>query len=199
MWHVSYPTTNAPWLRSCSRTDQHTEQQEIALHDAGCERVFVDRGISGSIANRPAALDQLLEYLRADDVVAVPKLDRLGLSLEQILDFVKVVESCGARLVSLVESAIDTTSAAGKLVFQIFAVVAEFERERLRERTMEGFARAKANGTRLGRRPAMTAAQIEEMRALRRDGRSYQALARTFKVSRSTARLYCQTEAEAGG
>ena len=181
-----------------SRADQHTEQQEIALRDAGCERVFVDRGVSGSIANRPA-LDRLLEHLRADDVVVVPKLDRLGRSLEQILDFVKVVESRGAGLVSLAESAIDTTSAAGKLVFQIFAVVAEFERERLRERTMEGLARAKANGTRLGRKPVMTAVQIEDMRALRREGRSYEALARTFKVSRSTARRYCKSEADAGG
>ena len=73
-----------------SRADQHAEQQEIALRDAGCERVFVDCVVSGSIADRPA-LDRLLEHLRADDVVVVAELDRFGRSLEQILDFSKVV------------------------------------------------------------------------------------------------------------
>ena len=100
---------------------------------------------------------------------------------------------------SLAKSAIDTTSTAGKLVFQIIAVVVEFERERLRERTKEGLALAKANGTRLGRRRAMTVVEIEDVCALRREGRFDQALAHTFKVSRSTARRYSQSEAEAGG
>ena len=84
-------------------------------------------------------------------------------------------------------------------MFQIIAVVVEFERERLRERTKEGLALAKANGTRLGRRRAMTVVEIEDVCALRREGRFDQALAHTFKVSRSTARRYSQSEAEAGG
>lgn len=174
-----------------SRTDQHTEQQEVALTEAGCEKLFVDRGVSGAAERRPE-LDRLLDQLRADDVVVVAKLDRLGRSLPKVLDIVEVIEREGAGLVSLAESAIDTTSAAGKLVFRIFAVVAEFERDRLRERTVEGLNRARSNGARLGRPQRLDEIEIKNLRTLRLEGRSYASLAKTFRISRSTARKYCQ-------
>ena len=126
-----------------STQEQHTQQQESALQDAGCDRVFVDHGISGAAADRPE-LERLLDQLREGDVVVVTKLDRLGRSLPQVFDLVETIEQRGAGLRSLAESDIDTTTAAGKLVFRLFAVVAEFERDRLRERTMEGIARARA-------------------------------------------------------
>ena len=176
-----------------SRADQHTEQQETALANAGCEKVFVDQGVSGAAENRPE-LERLLDQLRVDDVVVVAKLDRLGRSLPKVLDIVEVIEQRHAGLVSLAESAIDTTSAAGKLVFRIFAVVAEFERDRLRERTMEGLERARANGAKLGRPQSLDAIEIENLRALRKGGRSYASLAKTFRISRSTARKYCVTD-----
>ena len=175
-----------------SRADQHTEQQETALRDAGCEKLFIDHGVSGAAEHRPQ-LERLLDQLRSGDVVVVAKLDRLGRSLPNVLDIVEEIERQGAGLVSLAESAIDTTSAAGKLVFRIFAVVAEFERDRLRERTVVGLVRARANGAQLGRPQRLDTEEIEDLLALRKEGRSYASLAKTFRISRSTARKYCIT------
>ena len=174
-----------------STRDQRTEQQESALLDSGCDRVFVDRGISGIEAERPE-LNRLLDQLRDGDVVIVTKLDRLGRSLRNIFDIVDTIEKRGAGLRSLAESDIDTTSAAGKLVFRVFAVVAEFERDRLRERTLEGISRARANGTKIGRPRRLSDSDIAALRSLREHGRSYGSLAKTLNIARSTARKYCE-------
>ena len=136
--------------------------------------------------------NRLLDQLREGDVVVVTKLDRLGRSLPQIFDIVETIEQRGAGLRSLAESDIDTTTAAGKLVFRVFAVVAEFERDRLRERTLEGIARARAAGTHLGRPKTLDTHQITNLRRLRKQGESYGSLAKTFKIARSTAREYCK-------
>ena len=174
-----------------STPEQHTEQQETALREEGCDRVFVDHGISGAAADRPE-LERLLDQLRDGDVVVVTKLDRLGRSLPQVLDIVETIEQRGAGLRSLAESDIDTTSAAGKLVFRVFAVVAEFERDRLRERTLEGIARARAEGTHLGRPHSLDEHSVAHLRTLRQHGASYGSLAKTFNIGRSTARRYCK-------
>lgn len=174
-----------------SRTDQHVEQQESALREAGCEKIFVDHGVSGATRSRPE-LDRLLDQLRPGDVVYVTKIDRLSRSLQQMLEVVGEIEDRGAGIVSLAESAIDTTSAAGKLVFGVFSVVAEFERDRIRERTNEGLARAKANGTRLGRPIRLSEREIQNLRDLRNDGWTFSRLAEVFRISRSTARKYCE-------
>ena len=173
-----------------SRADQHTEQQEIALRDAGCEKILVDRGVSGALKSRPE-LDRLLDQLRPEDVVVITKIDRLSRDLHQMLDLVATIHAQGADIVSLAEQEIDTTSAAGKLVFAIFAVVAQFERDRLRERTKEGLARAKANGSRLGRPRALSDSDYSKLRKRRTQGWSYSELADVFKISRTTARKYC--------
>ncbi len=173
-----------------SRTDQHTEQQEIALRDAGCEKILVDRGVSGALKSRPQ-LDRLLDQLRPEDVVVVTKIDRLSRNLRQMLDLVEVIHERGADLVSLAEREIDTTTAAGKLVFALFAVVAQFERDRLRERTKEGLERAKANGSRLGRPRGLSDSNYSKLRKMRKQGWSYSELADVFKISRTTARKYC--------
>lgn len=173
-----------------SRADQHIEQQETELRDAGCERVFIDHGVSGAAKSRPE-LDRLLDQLRPGDVVYVTKIDRLGRSLPLLFDIVATIEKRGAGIVSLAESVIDTTSAAGKAIFGVFSVFAEFERERLRERTNEGLNRAKANGTRLGRPVRLKELDIQNLRDLRNDGWTYSRLANVFNISRSTARKYC--------
>ena len=174
-----------------STLEQNTQQQESALKDAGCDRVYIDHGVSGAAEERPD-LNRLLDQLREGDVVVVTKLDRLGRSLPQIFDIVETIEQRGAGLRSLAESDIDTTTAAGKLVFRVFAVVAEFERDRLRERTLEGIARARAAGTHLGRPKTLDTHQITNLRRLREQGESYGSLAKTFKIARSTAREYCK-------
>ena len=176
-----------------STLEQHTEQQESALKNAGCDRVFVDHGVSGASEKRPE-LERLLDQVREGDVVVVTKLDRLGRFLPQVFDIVETIEHRGAGLRSIAESEIDTTSAAGKLVFRVFAVVAEFERDRIRERIMEGIDRARADGTHLGRPHSLDEHGIEHLRAARQKGASYGTLAKTYSVSRSTARGYCQIE-----
>ena len=174
-----------------SRVDQHTEQQESALELAGCERIFVDHGVSGSVKSRPE-LDRLLDRLRKGDVVVVTKIDRLGGDLHQMLDLVALIHDRNADIISIAEPEINTTAAAGKLVLSVFAIVAQFERDRIVARTREGLARAKANGTRLGRPKRLDDKQIKSVRSLRNQGRSHGELAEVFNVSRTTVRKYCE-------
>ena len=170
-----------------SRLDQNLAVQIHHLTEAGCERIFEDHGESGATLDRPS-ITEMLGFIRPDDVVIVTKLDRLSRSLNQMLTLVERISEIGANLISLAERAIDTTSPAGRLTFQLFAVVAEFERERLRERTMEGLDRAKAAGIHLGRPKKLSTVQITALVGMRKAGSSWTELARIFAVSRSTAR-----------
>lgn len=112
-----------------------------------------------------AARDELLAYARGGDVIVVWKFDRLGRSLRDLID---VVTGLGDRDVGLrsLREAIDTTSAAGRLTFHIFAALAQFEAEVLRERTLAGLDAARRRGRRLGRSPSLTDEQIEMARTL---------------------------------
>lgn len=169
-----------------STDDQTLDSQTDALQAAGAGRIFADR-ISGSLRVRPQ-LDRLLDQLRPGDVVTVTKYDRLARSLKDLLDIVDQVEKRGAGFRSLAED-IDTTTPAGRLVFHVFASIAQFERERISERTKEGLQAAKVRGRVGGRPRALTAAQRMEVRRMRdEDGRSIAEVARLFKVSQQTVR-----------
>ncbi|NCC23402.1 MAG: recombinase family protein [Alphaproteobacteria bacterium] len=169
-----------------STEDQHLDAQEDALRAAGCERVFADR-ISGSIRSRPE-LDRLLDHLREGDVIVVTKYDRLARSLRDLLEIVETVKARGAGFRSLAED-IDTTTPAGRLIFHVFASIAQFERERISERTREGLEAAKRRGRVGGRPPALTDAQRREVRRMRDDeGRALADIAALFKVSTRTVR-----------
>ena len=134
-----------------STTDQNLDGQTDALTSAGVERIFSDK-ITGTARSRPE-LDRLLEQLRPGDVVVVTKYDRLARSLKDLLEIVDVVQAKGAGFKSLGEN-IDTTTPAGRLVFHVFASIAQFERERIVERTREGLAAARKRGRVGGRPPA---------------------------------------------
>lgn len=169
-----------------STGDQNLDAQTDALHAAGAERIFADK-IGGSMRKRPE-LDALLGQLRPGDVVVVTKYDRLARSLRDLLDLVEAIKDQGAGFRSLAED-IDTTTPAGRLVFHVFASIAQFERERISERTREGLQAARARGRVGGRPPALTAAQKTEARRLRDDEhRSISEIARLFKVSERTVR-----------
>lgn len=169
-----------------STDDQHLDAQTDALTAAGAERIFADK-ISGSKRNRPQ-LGKLLDQLRPGDVVVVAKYDRLARSLRDLLDLVEAIKDRGAGFRSLAED-IDTTTPAGRLVFHVFASIAQFERERIAERTKEGLMAAKARGRVGGRPPALTAAQKSEVRRMRDDEqRAISEIARLFKVSERTVR-----------
>ena len=132
-----------------STTFQNVELQHDALIQAGCEKIFTDK-ISGTVAERPA-LTKLKEMLRPGDTLVVWRLDRLGRSLRDLIEWMHYLEKEGVALKSLQEN-IDTSTATGKLVFHIFASMAEFERNLIQERTNAGLAAARARG-RVGGRP----------------------------------------------
>ena len=169
-----------------STTDQSLDSQTDALTVAGAERIFAET-VSGTKQERPE-LAQLLAQLRTGDVVTVTKYDRLARSLHDLLGIVKAVEERGAGFRSLAED-IDTTTPAGRLVFHVFASIAQFERERISERTKEGLQAARKRGRVGGRPPALTADQkVEAQRMRDEEGRSIAAIARLFKVSETTVR-----------
>jgi DNA invertase Pin-like site-specific DNA recombinase len=169
-----------------STDDQNLDSQTDALSAAGAGKVFADR-ISGSRRARPE-LDRMLEQLREGDVVTVTKYDRLARSLKDLLEIVETIRERGAGFRSLAED-IDTTTPAGRLVFHVFASIAQFERERISERTREGLASARKRGRIGGRPPALTAAQKDEVRHMRdEEHRAISEIARLFNVSDRTIR-----------
>ena len=169
-----------------STDDQSLDSQTDALSAVGAEKVFADK-ISGSKRARPE-LDKMLEQLRDGDVVTVTKYDRLARSLKDLLEIVEAIRERGAGFRSLAED-IDTTTPAGRLVFHVFASIAQFERERISERTKEGLASARKRGRIGGRPPALTAAQKAEVCRMRdEEQRSISEIARLFKVSERTVR-----------
>ena len=169
-----------------STEDQHLDAQLAALEAAGAGRVFAEK-ISGSRPARPE-LERLIDQLRPGDVVVVTKYDRLSRSLQDLLGIVARIQAAGAGFRSLAED-IDTTTPAGRLVFHVFASIAQFERERIAERTREGLAAARRRGRVGGRPPALSPEQRAEVRRLRDDDRrSIAELARLFRVSQNTIR-----------
>jgi len=133
-----------------STGDQDVAGQMMRLDHAGAIKVFTDVR-SGKSMDRPG-LTELLAYARAGDTLAVVRLDRLGRSLGELLTVVKELKERGVALLSL-EEKIDTSSAAGELVFHVFGAIAHFERRLIAERTKDGIAAARAKGKLPGRRP----------------------------------------------
>lgn len=142
-----------------STVDQSLNLQEDALKSAGCDRVFTDTA-SGATAER-TGLRAALEFLREGDVLVVWRLDRLGRSLQNLLETVAALDARKIGFKSLSES-LDTTSSGGKFFFQVFGALSEFERNLIRERTQAGLNAARARG-RLGGRPKALDAQKAEL------------------------------------
>src|SRR5487761_786606 len=131
-----------------SSASQNLDGQTDALAAAGCEKVFADTA-SGKLAERPE-LTACLGYLRAGDTLVVWRLDRLGRSLRHLVETVNALADRGVAFASLHEG-IDTSTSTGRLVFHIFAALAEFERELIAERAAVGRAAARGRGRRGGR------------------------------------------------
>lgn len=126
-----------------STLDQNPQAQHDALDAAGATRVFVDHA-SGARADRPE-LAACLDYLRPNETLVVWRLDRLGRSLAHLIDVVDQLSDRDIEVQSLTEG-FDTTTSGGRLVFHVFAAVAEFERQLIRERTMAGLEVARREG-----------------------------------------------------
>jgi len=149
-----------------STQDQNPELQIDALTRAGCDKIFIEKA-SGAQRDRPK-LKTALEYMRSGDTLVVWKLDRLARSIKQLIETVEELEKQSRGFQSLTE-AIDTTTSSGRLVFHIFAGLAEFERSIIRERTKAGLESARARG-RLGGRPkSMSGEDIAAAKAMLKD------------------------------
>src|SRR4051812_13354517 len=169
-----------------STLDQQPENQLQDLHRYVEARGwtatdYVDRGVSGTKDRRPA-LDELLRDAkrRKIDVVVCWRLDRLGRNLKHLIILLDELQALGVAFVSLAEG-IDATTPAGKLQMHILGAIAEFERGRIVERVRAGLARARAEGTRLGRKPtSVTVADLT-----RTAGLSVREAAKSLGVPRS--------------
>lgn len=144
-----------------STQDQSLDLQLDTLKAHGCERIYQEKQSGKSAKARPE-LQRLLDMLRSGDTVVVYRLDRLGRSTKDLIELVGRFEDMGVGFVSLSEQ-IDTTGAMGKLIFQLFAALAEFERNTISERTKAGLEAAKARGRKGGRRHALSPKQRAEV------------------------------------
>ena len=147
-----------------STRDQHPEAQHDALSAAGCDEIFIDTA-SGKLARRAELEKALLSANRAGDQLVITKLDRLGRSLEHLIELSKQLQERGVDLVVL-DQGIDTSTAVGRLFFQIIGAIAEFEHALMSERTMDGLAAARARGRTGGQKPKLGPRQVKLAREM---------------------------------
>lgn len=166
-----------------STIDQNPQAQHDALDGAGADRIFVDHA-SGVRADRPE-LAACLDYLRSGDTLVVWRLDRLGRSLAHLIDVVDQLRDRDIEFRSLTEG-FDTSTSGGRLVFHVFAAVAEFERQLIRERTMACLEAARREGRTGGRPSVMTTPRLEAAQLMHQDGHSLRDIAAALDVSPST-------------
>ncbi len=166
-----------------STAEQRTGLQRRELEKAGVERLWVERG-SGVAMVRPV-LHDLLDSVEPGDTIMVWRLDRLGRSMVHLVDTVNTLHERDVSVCSLHEQ-FDTRTANGRLQLGLFALLAQFERDLMKERTMAGLAAAKASGKRVGRPPKITADRTKFARELAAQQRSVADIARLMGVSRAT-------------
>lgn len=176
-----------------STRDQNLDMQLAALHEAGCEQIFSEK-VSG-VKERPE-LERCLQSLRSGDTLVIYKFDRLGRSLKNL---VEIIDDLTRREVAIcsIKDNIDATTATGRMMINLFAVLAEFERDMIAERCQAGRKAAKERGVKFGRKPG--AKKIQEKAkaaaALYKDGMTIPAIMQQLGIrSRSTVYIYLQQE-----
>ena len=189
-YHKNHLTPNFRLIgyASVSTIDQNTDLQTNALKIAGCQKIFIDK-ISGVKSDRPE-LNKLKEQLREGDTLVVWRLDRLGRSLRDLIDWMNYLEKQKVMLKSLQES-IDTGNPTGKLIFHIFGALSEFERNLIRERTNAGLQAARARGIKGGRKPKLDASKQKTAQTMY-DARNHtiKEICETLKISKPTLYKY---------
>ncbi|MBX6334941.1 recombinase family protein [Candidatus Saccharibacteria bacterium] len=175
-----------------STQDQHLDMQIDALKQYGVDKVFTDK-MSGTKTDRPQ-LEEMMKYLRPGDTVVVWKLDRIGRSTKHLVELMEHFKANGINFVSLKDN-IDTSTAVGKLIFTIFAALAEFERDMIVERTKAGLEAARARG-RKGGRPRKDTDKIK-LALKMYDSKQYSVdeITKATGVSKPTLYRYVRTRA----
>ena len=140
-----------------STQDQNLDRQRDQLKQDGCQRIYEEK-VSGAKSDRPELI-RMLDALRDGDVVVVAELSRLGRSVKDLFSIVGRINEVGAEIKSLKEPWLDTTTAHGRLLFTFFSGISEFERELIRQRTLEGLEAARARGHK-GGHPFLSAEKV---------------------------------------
>ena len=161
---------------------QELDAQKNRLFAVGAIKIFTDV-ISGKIFKRPG-LDELISYARPNDLICVVRLDRLGRSLKELLETVEYLKERQIQLMSL-EEKIDTSSAAGELIFHVFGAIAHFERRLISERTKDGINAARLKGKIPGR-PTLDKEKLDAALKLIKSGMSPTSAAKQLQMGRST-------------
>jgi DNA invertase Pin-like site-specific DNA recombinase len=180
-------TTTLIGYARCSTDHQDLAAQQTMLEAFGVapDRIYMDRGLTGTTRDRPG-LDQALAAVRAGDTLVVPKLDRLARSVPDARHIADALVARGVKL-ALGASVYDPTDPMGKMFFNILATFAEFEADLIRLRTREGMAMARAKGKLRGKRPKLSDKQHKELWRMYETGEySISDLAELFAVSRPT-------------
>jgi len=167
-----------------STAEQHLDLQITALKQAGCEAIRQEK-ISSRTSERPE-LEWLKEHLRSGDELIVYKLDRIARSTRELLEIFDTFSEQGIALKSLSEPWADTTTASGKMIVTVFAGIAEFERDLIRQRTSDGRKAAKERGVKFGRPAKLSKSQLVIIKSELTNGRSVREVANAFGVSRDT-------------
>jgi DNA invertase Pin-like site-specific DNA recombinase len=167
-----------------STEDQDLTFQLHALKEAGCKRIYQEKA-SGAYAERKE-LDKMLSDLREGDTLIVWRLDRLARSTRKLLEITDQLNNTGAYFRSISEPWADTTSHSGRMVMTIFAGIAEFERELIKERTSTGRYSAKKRGVKFGRPPKLNEEQKALIKRLISEGQSIKSVAKTMSTHAST-------------
>jgi DNA invertase Pin-like site-specific DNA recombinase len=176
-----------------STHDQNLALQNDALASCGCEKIFTD--IASGAINERAGLAEALTHLRSGDVLVVWRLDRLGRSLKHLIETVTALQSRGVGFRSLTEG-IETETSGGRLVFHLFACLAEFERAVIQERTRAGLIAAKSRGRSGGRPRSLDADEIALAKRMHSDSaNSATDICRALGVSRATLYRYLKSQA----
>src|SRR4029077_4645761 len=164
-----------------SSDDQTLDLQRDALERAKCRRIY-EQHASGKNTTRPE-LEACLKYLRKGDTLVVWRLDRLGRSLGNLIQLTNELKSRNVEFESLSEK-VETGSPSGKLIFHVFAALAEFERNLIRERTIAGLKAARSRGRRGGRPKKLQSKDLKTIKALLKTNEvSVQEVAVRFGVS----------------
>jgi len=190
------PKTRRIGYARVSTSEQDLSLQINALKKHGChaDRIFVDK-VSGARSSRPG-LDSCLQNLRKGDVLMVWRIDRLGRSMPHLVTLIEDLKARGVGFRSICDGAIDTTTASGELVFNIFSSLAQFERRLIQERTRAGLTAARARGRNGGRKPiSVTDPKVKMAKTMNKDKNlTIDEVCQTLNISRATFYRYLSLE-----
>lgn len=168
-----------------STREQNPDSQVEMLRAAGCTKVFVDRGESSRIADRPQWV-QAVEYMRAGDTLVIRALDRIAGSEVMAIQTIAELHDRGLNIVSLTEPEIDTTTPMGRALFGIVAVFAQLRVDTIRENTRRGLEHARSQGRVGGRPTVMTPERVATAERMRAEGTSFARIAKVLGVGKSS-------------